>query len=145
MILFIYPFGKRFRAVAPTAHTLAEVMRARHGRSSQLMLAGSTIGGSVISLTSSYIAGGALVSLLSPVTFGQGVIGVVAGVLIYTLWSGFRAWVLTDFMQVVAMLGAVVVIIPTVFFAAGGTAMFVQGAQNLTPRQLDVFSSDAFL
>ena len=43
MILFIYPYGKRIRAVAPKAHTLAEVMYARHGRSSQLMLASSNI------------------------------------------------------------------------------------------------------
>jgi len=145
MILFIYPFGKRIRSVAPKAHTLAEVMHARHGRSSQLMLAGSNIVGSVISLTSNFIAGGALISLLSPFTFGQGVVGVAAGVLLYTLWSGFRASVLTDFMQVVAMLGAVVIIIPTVFLAAGGTQMFEQGAENLTPQQLNFFSSDAFL
>ncbi len=145
MILFIYPFGKRIRAVAPKAHTLAEVMRVRHGRSSQLMLAGSNIVGSVISLTSNFIAGGALVALLSPFSFSQGVIAVAAGVLLYTLWSGFRASVLTDFAQVVAMLGAVVVIIPVVFFAAGGPAMFDQGAVNLTPQQGDFFSSDAFL
>src|SRR5690606_33274983 len=31
MILFIYPFGRRFRALAPKAHTLAEIMHARHG------------------------------------------------------------------------------------------------------------------
>ena len=43
MILFIYPFGKRIRIVAPTAHV-----------------------GSVLSLTSNFIAGEALVSLLSP-------------------------------------------------------------------------------
>lgn len=145
MILFIYPFGKRIRAVAPRAHTLAEVMHARHGRSSQLMLAGSNIVGSVISLTSNFIAGGALVSLLSPFSFSQGVLAVAVGVLLYTLWSGFRASVLTDFAQVVAMLGAVVVIIPVVFFAAGGPDMFSQGAQNLTPQQSNFFSSDAFL
>ena len=36
MILFIYPFGRRIRKVAPRPHTLAAVMYARHGRSSQL-------------------------------------------------------------------------------------------------------------
>ena len=145
MILFIYPFGKRIRAVAPKAHTLAEVMHARHGRSSQLMLAGSNIVGSVISLTSNFIAGGALVALLSPFSFGQGVLAVAVGVLLYTLWSGFRASILTDFAQVVAMLGAVVVIIPVVFFAAGGPGMFTQGADNLSPEQSNFFSSEAFL
>src|SRR5690625_5033376 len=36
MILFIYPFGIRFRELAPNASTLAEVMHARHGSSSQV-------------------------------------------------------------------------------------------------------------
>ncbi len=145
MILLIYPFGRRIRKVAPRAHTMAEVMHARHGRSSQLMLAGSNVLGSLISLTSNFIAGGALVSMLSPFSFGQGILVIAAGVLLYTLWSGFRASVLTDFAQVLAMLGAVVVIIPAVFFLAGGPSMFVDGAQNLTPQQGDFFSSDAFL
>ena len=145
MILFIYPFGKRIRKVAPRAHTLAEVMHARHGRSSQLMLAGSNIVGSVISLMSNFIAGGVLISMLSPFNFIQGVLAVAGGVLLYTLWSGFRASVLTDFLQVVAMLGAVAIIVPVIFFAAGFPAAFETGASNLTPQQSNFFSSEAFL
>ena len=110
MILFIYPFGRRIRQVAPKAHTLAEVMYARHGRSSQLMLAGSNVLGSVISLTSNFIAGGAIIAMLSPLSFGAGILIVAGGVLLYTLWSGFRASVLTDFAQVMAMLGAAVIV-----------------------------------
>ncbi|MFE9926077.1 sodium:solute symporter family protein [Streptomyces sp. NPDC005774] len=145
MILFIYPFGRRIRKVAPKAHTLAEVMYARHGRSSQLMLAGSNVVGSLISLMSNFIAGGVLISLLSPFNFIQGVICVAAGVLLYTLWSGFRASVMTDFVQVVAMLGAVAVIVPFIFFAAGFPAAFETGADNLTPQQGNFFSSEAFM
>lgn len=145
MILFIYPFGKRIRKVAPKAHTLAEVMHARHGRSSQLMLAGSNVVGSVISLMSNFIAGGVLISMLSPFNFIQGVLAVAGGVLLYTLWSGFRASVLTDFMQVMAMLGAVAIIVPFIFFAAGFPAAFETGAGNLTAQQSNFFSSDAFL
>ncbi|NYG18493.1 Na+/proline symporter [Arthrobacter psychrochitiniphilus] len=145
MILFIYPFGKRIRAVAPKAHTLAEVMYARHGKSSQLMLAGSNIVGSMVSITSNFIAGGALISLLSPFSFTQGILFIGGGILLYSLWSGFRASVLTDAIQVFAMLGAVVIIIPVVFFAAGGTDMLVTGASKLTPQQSNFFSSEAFL
>src|SRR5699024_5314950 len=130
-----YPFGKRIRAVAPRAHTLAEVMHARHGRSSQVLLGGSNLVGSLISLMSNFIAGGVLISLFSPFNFTQGVITVAAGVLLYTLWSGFRASVLTDFVQVMAMLGAVVVIVPFIFFAAGFPAAFDSGALNLTAAQ----------
>lgn len=147
MILFIYPFGKRIRQVAPKAHTLAEVMYARHGRASQLMLAGSNVLGSTISLTSNFIAGGALFAILTPLNFGTGIVVVAAGVLLYTLWSGFRASVLTDFAQVMAMLGAAAIIIPIVFFAAGGPSMFEAGvaAGNVTAQQQSFLSSDAFM
>ena len=50
------------------------------------------------------------------------------GVLLYTLWSGFRASVLTDFIQVMAMLGAVAIIVPFIFFAAGFPAAFETGS-----------------
>ncbi|WP_349828717.1 sodium:solute symporter family protein [Brevibacterium litoralis] len=144
MILFIYPFGKRIRAVAPKAHTLAEVMYARHGKSSQLMLASSNLVGSLISLMSNFLAGGVLISLLSPLTFTQGVFIVALGVLLYSLWSGFRASVLTDFVQVLFMLGAVVIIVPVIFVAADFPAAFETGAANLTPEQGNFFSSTAF-
>ncbi|MEJ5020881.1 sodium:proline symporter [Ochrobactrum vermis] len=145
MILFIYPFGKRIRFLAPKAHTLAEILHARHGQSSQMILAGSNILGSLLSLTSNFIAGGALISMLSPISFSVGILIIGSGVLLYTLWSGFRASVLTDFIQVCAMLGAVIIIVPAVFFAAGGMDIFVTGAKNLTVEQRSFFSSDAFL
>lgn len=90
--------------------------------------------GSVISLTSNFIAGGALISLLSPLSFGAGILIVAAGVLLYTLWSGFRASVLTDFAQVMAMLGATVIIIPAVFFAAGGRTCSRPASRRATSR-----------
>lgn len=145
MILFIYPFGRRIRSLAPRAHTLAEILHVRHGRSSQLILAGSNILGSLLSLASNFIAGGALIAMLSPLSFSTGILLIATGVLLYTLWSGIRASILTDFVQVCAMLGAVVVIVPAVFFAAGGPAIFETGAVNLTPQQQSFFSSEAFL
>src|SRR5699024_357522 len=83
----------------------------------------------------------------TPLNFGTGIVVVAAGVLLYTLWSGFRASVLTDFGQVMAMLGAAAIIIPVVFFAAGGPGMFEAGvaAGNVTPEQQSFFSSDAFM
>src|SRR5690606_20599565 len=66
MILFIYPFGNRFRERAPQAHTFAEIRHARHGRSSQMSLVGSSTVGSVISLMVNFAAAGALVSVLWP-------------------------------------------------------------------------------
>ncbi|MGV8941057.1 MAG: sodium:solute symporter family protein [Lysobacter sp.] len=145
MILFIYPFGRRFREVAPDAHTLAEIMHARHGRSSQLILAGSNIVGSVISLMANFTAAGALVAMLSPLDFVHGVLIAGLGTLSYTLWSGFRASLLTDVVQVAAMLGAAALIIPLVFFSAGGTEVFAQGWERISAEQGSFFSRKAFL
>src|SRR5699024_6752186 len=146
MILFIYPFGKRIRKVAPRAHTFAEVMYARHGRSSQLILAGSNVRGSDIALTSNFIADSALMAIISPLSIRAEILIVAAGVLLYSLWSGFRASVMTDFAQVMAMLVAAVIIIPAVFFVAGGPSMFAEGVAsgNVTPEQESFFSSEAF-
>ena len=145
MILFIYPFGRRFRELAPQAHTLAEIMHARHGKWSQMILAVSNVLGSVISLMVNFTAAGALVSMLSPLSFMQGVLIVAFGVLSYTLWSGFRASVLTDFAQLVAMILAVVIIIPFLFFTLGGSDIFVQGWHRLDAEQADFFSKKALL
>ncbi|WP_216937121.1 MULTISPECIES: sodium:proline symporter [unclassified Acinetobacter] len=145
MILFIYPFGKRFRELAPNAHTLAEIMHARHGNQSQMILAGSNIVGSIISLMVNFTAAGALVEILSPLSFIHGVLITGIGVLSYTLWSGFRSSVFTDFGQLVAMIVAAVIIIPTLFFTLGGPSLFQNGIHHLQPEQLDFFSKTAFL
>jgi Na+/proline symporter len=145
MILFIYPFGRRFRKLAPNAHTLAELLHARHGTSSQMILAVSNLIGSCISLMVNFTAAGALVSVLTPLTFTQGVLIAGVGVLSYTLWSGFRASVLTDFAQLVAMIAAAVIIIPLVFFNAGGVELLQTGVGKLSAEQADFFSGTAIL
>ena len=145
MILFIYPFGRRFRELAPNAHTLGELIHARHGSSSQLILASSNILGSIISLMINFTASGALVSVLSPLSFQAGVVIAGVGVLSYTLWSGFRASVLTDFAQLMAMMAVAILIIPAVLFALGGPQTLSDGMSLLTPEQADLFSMDAIL
>lgn len=145
MILFIYPYGLRFRALAPHAHTLAEIMHARHGSGSQLILAVSNLLGSVISLMVNFTAAGALVAVLSPLSFQTGVFIAGAGVLSYTLWSGFRASILTDFAQVVAMMLVAVVIIPWVLINIGGPGVLVEGISTITAEQANFFSREAIL
>ncbi len=144
MILFIYPFGMRFRELAPNGHTLGELIHARHGSSSQLILAISNIMGSLISLMVNFTAAGALVSVLSPLSFQTGVIIAGVGVLSYTLTSGFRASVFTDFAQLVALMAIGIVIIPAVLFSMGGPSVMVSGLSNLTFEQQNFFSSEAF-
>src|SRR5690606_10034035 len=140
MILFIYPFGRRFRKLAPNAHTLAELLHARHGTSSQMILAISNLVGSCISLMVNFTAAGALVAVLTPLDFSHGVLIAGVGVLSYTIWSGFRASVMTDFAQLMAMMIAAIVIIPLIFFNAGGVELVRTGMERLTTEQANFFS-----
>ncbi|MBA6411997.1 sodium:solute symporter family protein [Parahaliea sp. F7430] len=145
MILFIYPFGRRFRQLAPNGHTLGELIHARHGPSSQLILAGSNVLGSIISLMVNFTAAGALVSVLSPLSFQAGVLIAGVGVLSYTLTSGFRASVFTDFAQLIALMAIAIVIIPAVLFSAGGPSMMVEGLSRMTDEQASMLSVDAIM
>src|SRR3546814_10112186 len=111
-------------------------MQARHGTSSQLIIAVSNLIGSCISLMVNFTAAGALVSVLSPLSFIQGVLIAGLGVLSYTLWSGFRASVMTDFAQLIAMILAAVVIIPMIFFNAGVTEMLVANRSEVRTSEL---------
>src|SRR5690554_7235760 len=101
--------------------------------------------GSTISLMVNFTAAGALVSVLSPLSFQTGVLIAGFGVLAYTFWSGFRAAVFTDFVQLVALMAIAVVIIPAVLFAMGGPSAFVTGLEGLTLEQQSFFSKTAFL
>ncbi|WP_261868792.1 hypothetical protein [Psychrobacter sp. JCM 18901] len=129
----------RFRELAPDGHTLGELIHARHGSSSQLILAISNIMGSLISLMVNFTAAGALVSVLSPLSFQTGVMIAGIGVLSYTLTSGFRASVFTDFAQLVALMAIGIVIIPAVLFGMGGPEVMVSGLSNLTLEQQNFF------
>ena len=118
-------------------------MHARHGRSSQMIMAGSNIVGSLISLVN-FTAAGALLEILSPLSFIHGVVIAGVGVLSYTIWSGFRSSVTTDFGQVVAMIFAAVVIIPIIFFQLG-SELFGKGMPNLGLEQSSFYSQTAIL
>src|SRR5690606_25447510 len=133
MILFIYPFGRRFRLLALKAHTLGEIVHARHGRDSQMILADPNIDGSAISQEVKFTAAGALVEVLTPLSVIHGVLIAGLGLLSYSRWSGFRSSVLTDFGQLVAMILAAVIIIPLIFFKLGGPDLFTTGMPRLPP------------
>ena len=127
MILFIYPFGMRFRELAPDGHTLGEFIHARLWLIKPINFSHIQPYGQLNSLMVNFTAAGALVSVLSPLSFQTGVMIAGIGVLSYTLTSGFRASVFTDFAQLVALMAIGIVIIPAVLFAMGGPQVMVDG------------------
>ena len=122
-----------------------EILHARHGTSSQMVMAISNVSARASASWSTLSAAGALVAVLSPLSFIHGVLIAGAGVLTYTLWSGFRASVMTDFAQLVAMLVGAAVLIAMVYFNAGDSTLLEEGMVHLTAKQASFFSGTAFL
>jgi Na+/proline symporter len=106
MILFISPLRARSRSLGPTAHRLAEILHRHNARTSRRIRARPTLFGGLLRLICNFIAGGALIAMLPPPRIWAGNLLLARGVLLQTLWSGIRAFILTDFGQGCAMLGA---------------------------------------
>lgn len=138
-------YGKRIRALSPKGHTLTELMYARHGAGAHVSTGSIATLHSVISLMLNLTAAGALISILSPIPFNVGVLVTAGIVLMYTFWSGFRASVITDSVQISAVGLITVIIIPVVLFSLGGPSELAAQVDQLEPEQRDFFSTDAIL
>lgn len=138
-------YGKRIRSLSPKGHTLTELMYARHGAGAHLSTGVVAILHSVVSLMLNLTAAGALISILSPVPFDVGVVITAIIVVAYTFWSGFRASVVTDFVQISAVGLITVVVIPIVLFTIGGPGELASRVDQLGPERADFFSTEAIL
>lgn len=144
-LFFVWPYGRRLRSLAPLGHTLPEVVEARHGTSSHVVVAFSNVLGSTISLMANLTAAGALISIFSPLSFFAGVALVTIIILGYTLRSGFRSSVLTDFVQMIAIFLVAIVAVPLILNNLGGVTAIAGNIQNITPAQANIFSFEAFM
>ncbi|PSO50765.1 MAG: hypothetical protein BRC31_07220 [Actinobacteria bacterium QS_5_72_10] len=121
-LLFVWRYGRRVRQLAPHGHTLSEFVRARHGRLSQGVMALEGYLNSQYSLVVNFTAAGALLSLLSPVSYQVAVIVVAVGVVAYTSLSGIRASITTDLVQMGAIALLAVVLVARILLAGSGRA-----------------------
>lgn len=143
-LLFVWKYGQRVRAVAVHGHTFPEWIRARHGRLSQGVMATENYLNSQYSLILNFTAGAAILSLFSPLGYNAALVVIAVMVVSYAAVSGIRASVVTDVVQVGAMVLVAAVAVPTIAFNAGGPARFAGALEGLG-AQGDLWSLDAVL
>lgn len=144
-LLFVWRYGQRVRELVPHGHTFSQFIRARHGRLSQGVMGLESYLNSQYSLVVNLTAGGALLSLFSPLPYGAAVLVVAATVLAYSALSGIRASVITDLFQMAAIVLLAAVIVPTVLVGAGGPRAVALGLSQLEGSASTLWSADAFL
>lgn len=145
IFIILAPYGKRIRELSPRGHTLAELMYARHGPTAHASMGVTAVLHSGISLMLNLTAAGALISVLSPLSFNVGVLATAGIILLYTFWSGFRASVITDFVQVSAVGLITIVVIPVILFNLGGPSALAAGVDDLGPELGSFLSREAVL
>lgn len=143
-LLFVWRYGLRVRQLVPFGHTLPEFIRARHGRLSQAVVGAENYVNSQYSLVLNVTAGSTLLALFTPLSYEMSLVVLAAIVLGYAVLSGIQASVVTDVVQVAAMVLVAAIAVPLIFANAGGPSTFSAALDGLGP-QGSFFSLDAFL
>lgn len=144
-LLFVWRYGLRLRRLVPAGHTLTEFIRVRHGRLSQTVIGAENYLNSQYSLVLNFTAGAALLSLVSPLSYNTALLLLASIVLGYSLFSGIRASIATDVVQMVAILAVALVAVPVVAWQAGGPSELVAALPQLGDERASFWSLPAFL
>ncbi len=144
-LLFVWPYGLRLRQMVPAGHTFTEFIRVRHGRLSQGVIGAENYLNSQYSMILNFTAGAALLSLVSPLSYATSLLLIAVIVLGYSLFSGIRASIVTDAVQIVAIVTITAVVVPVIIWRAGGSADLAAGLALLGDERASFWSLQAFL
>ncbi len=143
-LLFVWPYGLRLRRMVPAGHTFTEFIRVRHGRLSQAVIGTENYLNSQYSMILNFTAGAALLSLVSPLSYVTALLLIAAIVLGYSSFSGIRASIVTDGVQIVAIVVIAAVVVPVILWRAG-PADLAAAVPQLGDERATFWSLDAFL
>lgn len=141
LVLFGF-FAARLRRDFPEGYTLSGFIRERFSRRVQGLYLVQLIGLAVSSFAVQLLAGGVLIAALTGIPFLQVTLALAAIALSYSLWSGLRASVMTDWLQMVLIAVGGLILVPWVVASAGGVSTVVDGLAGHTGTYGSIFSGD---
>ena len=135
------PIAVRLRKLNPNGYTLPEFMHDRFNgdrpvHSVYLLL---FFGYQLAAIISNAVAGGYLLNALSGIDMSVAILTMVAIALSYSLWSGLKASILTDVVQMFMVLGLAFVIVPLCVISAGGISTIMAGLGGVDGSHSSVF------
>lgn len=135
LCFFVFAFvAVRVRKLIPNGYTLPDFIWIRFGKNKVVHLAflliffAYQVGAVIINA----VAGGALLNLVSGIDIAAAIIGMVAVALAYSLFSGLKASVFTDFIQMSLILVVGFVLVPWSIMKAGGIDSVASGLSGIT-------------
>lgn len=140
LLLFV-PFGKRMRAQAPAGITLSGYMRQRYqsrGVHGVYLFELSTL--AVLSTAVQLLAGAKILATVTGWPFPVLTIVLAAIAFSYSQYSGIKASVLTDALQMVLMLACCVLLIPWALSSGTGVSDLMQGLAGFSGEYTSLFN-----
>jgi len=144
LVLFAF-FAERLRRRVPHGYTLPSFMGDRYSSRVQGAYLFQMVSLATCSFAVQLLAGGAAISLLTGMPFWFVTVALAATALSYSLWSGIRASVATDYAQMVIILLVALTIIPWAVYAAGGLEVIARGLGGVSGQYASVFNADVAL
>lgn len=139
-LLIFVPFGKRMRAQAPEGITLSAYMRKRYqsaGVHGVYLFELSAL--AVLSTAVQLLAGAKILAAATGWPFWLLTVVLAAIAFSYSQYSGIRASVLTDAIQMVFMLGCCALLVPWSLASDTGAASLIQGLAGRSGEYTSIF------
>lgn len=139
LVIFV-PFGKRMRTQAPEGITLSGYMRKKYqsrGVHGAYLVELSAL--AVLSTAVQLLAGAKILAAVTGWPFGLLTVILAAIAFSYSQYSGIKASVVTDALQMVLMLGCCALLVPWALMADGGASSLVQGLAGCTGNYTGLF------
>ncbi len=141
LLIFTY-FAIKIRELCPNGFTLSSYMRETYSSRVQNMYLIELIGLAVCQFAVQLLAGGAVISFLTGLDFFVVTFILTAIALSYSLISGVRASILTDYWQMWLILIVVLVVVPWVVVSAGGMQVLKNGIGGYSGEYNNMFNKD---
>lgn len=140
-LLVIAPLAVRIRKYLPTGYSQPEWIRLRFDEKTHKMYLVPFFWYQLMAVTVQLYAGGNIFSLLTGVPVEVVMIVLAGTTLTYSMISGMRASIITDFLQYGLIILAGILVIPWTISAAGGLSSVAAGFGGLTGQHRSIFDA----
>lgn len=120
-------YALRIREQMPDQYSLTDYMRLRYSGRVQALYLLQQGGLAVCCFAVQLLAGGAVMARLTGLPYGGVLAAMVIIALSYSLWSGLKASVVTDYVQMLLIAAVALVLVPWAVIRGGGAATIVAG------------------
>src|SRR5262249_32696664 len=140
-LMIIAPLAVRIRNYLPTGFTLPEWISYRFDSRIHKIYLGVFYWYQLIAVTMQLYAGGQIFALLTGVSLQSVMLALAFTTLTYSVISGMRASIITDFLQYAMIIVGGCLVIPWTIACAGGLGIVAQGIAGISGEHASIFDN----